>query len=74
MKKILLILSLLVLANCSSYNPLYDPKSSIDGGKFYYQDLQECEDMIKRLEGFFDADIRYKRIDKCMEHRDYSIL
>ena len=74
MKKLFLIISLFALANCSSYNPLYDPKSSINGGKFFYDDLNDCETLIKRLEGWFEADIRYKRIDKCMEHRDYSIL
>ena len=74
MKKLLLIISLLALTNCASYNPMYDPKSSINGGKLYFEDLKECEALIKRLEGFFEADIRHKRIDKCMEHRDYSIL
>lgn len=74
MKKTFLILALLVLSHCSSYNPMYDPKSSIDGGKNYYQDLEECESLIKRLEGWFEADIRYKRVNKCMEHRHYSIL
>tara|TARA_R100000655_G_scaffold108574_1_gene160829 strand:+ start:618 stop:863 length:246 start_codon:yes stop_codon:yes gene_type:complete len=73
-KKALMLISLLVLTNCSSYNPMYDPKSSINGGKFFYDDLNDCETLIKRLEGWFEADIRYKRIDKCMEHRDYSIL
>ena len=70
MKKLFMLISLLVLTNCSSYNPMYDPKSSINGGKFFYDDLNDCETLIKRLEGWFEADIRYKRIDKCMEHRD----
>ena len=42
MKKILLIGLVISLSACSSYNPVYDPKSSKDGGKNYYADMQEC--------------------------------
>jgi hypothetical protein len=75
MKKYLFFLPiLLLLANCATYNPLYDPKSSKDGGKNFYSDLKECEDLVDRLEGWFEADLRTIRIDNCMKHRHYSVL
>ena len=48
MKKIILIALLITMSACSSYNPLYDPKSSKDGGKNYYSDMQDCEHIIKK--------------------------
>jgi len=74
MKKYLLIPLLILLANCASYKPLYDPKASKDGGKNFYADLEYCEKLVLREEGFFDADRRIPRINKCMSGHAYSIL
>ena len=74
MKKLILIITLVSLSACSSYNPVYDPKSSIDGGKNYYSDMQECEHIIKRNFGFFDSEHKPKLLDQCLKQRDYSVL
>ena len=72
MKKLILIC--LLLSACSSYNPPYDPKSSIDGGKNFYVDLQQCENVVDRNTGFWDSEHWYERVNNCLKHRDYSIL
>ena len=74
MKKIILISALTILSACSSYNPVYDPKSSIDGGKNYYTDMAECEHIINRNFGFWDSEYKPKLLDQCLKHRDYSVL
>ena len=74
MKKIFLIGLLISLSACRSYNPVYDPKSSIDGGKNYYTDMQECEHIIKRNFGFWDSEHKPKLLDQCLKQRDYSVL
>ena len=74
MKKLVLVITLVSLSACSSYNPVYDPKSSIDGGKNYYSDMQECEHIIKRNFGFFDSEHKPKLLDQCLKQRDYSVL
>ena len=74
MKKILLIGLVVSLSACSSYNPVYDPKSSIDGGKNYYTDMSECEHIIKRNFGFWDSEHKPKLLDQCLKHRNYSVL
>lgn len=74
MKKLILVITLVSLSACSSYNPVYDPKSSIDGGKNYYSDMQECEHIIKRNFGFFDSEHKPKLLDQCLKQRDYSVL
>ena len=52
MKKLILVITLVSLSACSHYNPVYDPKSSKDGGKNYYSDMSECEHIINRNFGF----------------------
>ena len=47
MKKLILVITLISLSACSSYNPVYDPKSSKDGGKNNYTDMSKCEHTIK---------------------------
>lgn len=74
MKKIILITLLLSMSACSSYNPVYDPKSSIDGGKNYYSDMAECEHIINRNFGFFNSEHKPKLLDQCLKQRDYSVL
>lgn len=74
MQKLVLIILLISLSACSSYNPVYDPKSSIDGGKNYYSDMQECEHIIKRNFGFWDSEHKPKLLDQCLKQRDYSVL
>ena len=74
MKKLILVITSVSLSACSSYNPVYDPKSSIDGGKNYYSDMQECEHIIKRNFGFFDSEHKPKLLDQCLKHRNYSVL
>ena len=74
MQNLVLIIVLVTLSACSSYNPVYDPKSSIDGGKNYYSDMQECEHIIKRNFGFFDSEHKPKLLDQCLKQRDYSVL
>ena len=74
MMRVISLLLLLGLANCASYKPLYDPKSSKDGGKHFYADLKYCEDVVIREEGFWDADKRIPRINNCMRGHQYTIL
>ncbi len=74
MKKIFLIGLVISLSACSHYNPVYDPKSSKDGGKNYYADMQECEHIIKRNFGFWDSEHKPKLLDQCLKQRDYSVL
>ena len=56
MRKIFLIGLVMCLSACSSYMPLYDPKSSKDGGKNYYTDLHDCEHIVKKHSSFWSAD------------------
>jgi len=74
MQKLILIILLVTLSACSSYNPVYDPKSSIDGGKNYYVDMAECEHVINRNFGFWSSEHKPKLLDQCLKHRDYSVL
>jgi len=74
MQKLVLIILLISLSACSHYNPVYDPKSSKDGGKNYYSDMQECEHIIKRNFGFWDSEHKPKLLDQCLKQRDYSVL
>ena len=74
MKKILLIGLVVTLSACSSYNPVIDPKSSIDGGINYYADMSECEYIIDHNFGFWDSEYKPKLLDQCLKHRDYSVL
>ena len=81
MKKILAIITLVFLTNCS-YKPLINPETSRDKwtGKSiageYYKDLQAChyiwESNIKYKLPFEKADVRF--IKKCMNDYGYSIL
>ena len=74
MKKIILLALVVSLSACSSYNPVYDPKSSKDGGKNYYSDMSECEHIINRNFGFWDSEHKPKLLDQCLKQRDYSVL
>ena len=74
MQKLVLIILLISLSACSHYNPVYDPKSSKDGGKNYYSDMSECEHIIKRNFGFWDSEHKPKLLDQCLKQRDYSVL
>ena len=74
MQRLIILFLFVSLSACSSYNPVYDPKSSIDGGKNYYSDMQECEHIIKRNFGFFDSEHKPKLLDQCLKHRNYSVL
>ena len=74
MKKIILLALVVSLSACSHYNPVYDPKSSKDGGKNYYSDMSECEHIINRNFGFWDSEHKPILLDQCLKQRDYSVL
>ena len=74
MKKIILLALVVSLSACSHYNPVYDPKSSKDGGKNYYSDMSECEHIINRNFGFWKSEHKPKLLDQCLKQRDYSVL
>ena len=81
MKKILAIITLVFLTNCS-YKPLINPETSRDkwtGESIagdYYKDLQACnyiwERETKYKLPFEKADMKF--ITKCMNDYGYSIL
>jgi hypothetical protein len=74
MQKLILLILLVSVSACSHYNPVYDPKSSKDGGKNYYSDMSECEHIINRNFGFWDSEHKPKLLDQCLKQRDYSVL
>tara|TARA_R110000787_G_scaffold236136_1_gene342817 strand:+ start:461 stop:706 length:246 start_codon:yes stop_codon:yes gene_type:complete len=79
--RILLLLTFILLANCSSYKPLINPETSKDkySGNViagnYWKDLQACNYIFKENTGKL-AILPDKRgfITKCMNDYGYSIL
>ena len=84
MKKILiLVVSCILLANCSYYKPIIDPKTSIDPhtGKNiagnYYRDLASCQFIYEQEGGFFIKKVHKMNpafLSKCLKKYGHSIL
>ena len=79
MKKVIILLSLLFLTNCS-YKPAINPEASRDpftgnniAGKYYYH-LATCEDMWAKNHNWSPIKRQGSFTRKCMKDFGYKLL
>ena len=82
--RLLLLLTFILLANCSSYKPLINPETSKDKNSGnviagnYWKDLQACRYIHSQNTGIVVKALRISDqtvfVKKCMEDYGYSIL
>ncbi len=72
--KYLMILSILFITGCETYEPLIDLKASEEGkAKHAQEDHMECEWLINRYaSGIFTDET--EMIRKCLDGRGHSVL
>ena len=74
MKKIILLLSTLLLVGCASYNPIPDLKASKNANNFQ-EDRQHCKLLIKEeFNAFYAAWYDRELLSRCLNGRGHNVL
>jgi len=74
MKKIILLLSTLLLVGCAGYKPVADLRASKDASSFQ-EDRQHCKLLIKEeFNAFYAAWYDRELLSRCLNGRGHNVL